>query len=181
MDTGNKESIATFGSGCFWCTEAVFERLDGVNKVVSGYSGGDVKNPSYREISTGRTGHAEVCQIHFDPGVISYEELLDVFFHTHDPTTLNRQGNDVGPQYRSVIFYHSDEQKRLAREARKTMDASGTFSDPIVTEITEFKSFYKAEDYHQDYFANNPKQPYCTFVVKPKVKKFEARFQDKLK
>jgi peptide-methionine (S)-S-oxide reductase len=181
MNEQNKPALATFGSGCFWCTEAVFERLEGVDKVVSGYSGGHVKHPSYKEVTTGRTGHAEVCQIHFDPALITYEELLDVFWHTHDPTTLNRQGNDRGPQYRSVIFYHDAEQQRLAEASKREMDASGTFKDPIVTEITAFEEFYIAEDYHQDYFANNPNQPYCTFVVKPKVEKFTAKYQDKLK
>lgn len=181
METGNKDTIATFGSGCFWCTEAVFERLGGVEKVISGYSGGEVKNPSYKEITTGRTGHAEVCQIHFDPDIISYDELLDVFWHTHDPTTLNRQGNDYGSQYRSVIFYHSEEQKRRAELSRSAMNASGSFSDPIVTEIIVFDNFHIAENYHQDYFDNNPSQPYCTFVVKPKVDKFKAKYQDKLK
>ncbi len=181
MGREQKDSIATFGSGCFWCTEAVFERLEGVEKVVSGYSGGTVKNPSYREVSTGGTGHAEVCRIYYNPNIISYEELLDVFWHTHDPTTLNRQGNDVGTQYRSVIFYHSEEQRRLAEASRAAVDASGTFSDPIVTEITAFSNFYKAEDYHQDYFENNPDQPYCTFIVRPKVDKFKAKYQDKLK
>lgn len=181
MESRETDMIATFGTGCFWCTEAVFERLEGVEKVISGYSGGSVKNPSYREITSGRTGHAEVCQIHYDPGIISYDELLDVFWNIHDPTTLNRQGNDVGPQYRSVIFYHSEEQKQLAEESRVAMNASDTFNDPIVTEITEFRNFYEAEDYHQDYFRNNPNQPYCTFIVKPKVEKFRAKFQDKLK
>ncbi|MFC2098236.1 peptide-methionine (S)-S-oxide reductase MsrA [Bacteroidota bacterium] len=178
-DTG--KPIATFGSGCFWCTEAVFERLEGVEKVVSGYSGGTVKNPSYKEISKGKTGHAEVCQIHYDPDIIGYDELLDVFWSTHDPTTLNRQGADVGTQYRSVIFYHSEEQKRMAEESLAAMENSGTYKDPIVTEVTGFTSFYEAEDYHQDYFLNNPNQPYCTFVVKPKVDKFKAKYQDKLK
>jgi peptide-methionine (S)-S-oxide reductase len=181
METKSEENVATFGSGCFWCTEAVFEGLKGVEKVVSGYSGGHVKNPSYREVTTGRTGHAEVCQIYFDPEIITYQELLDVFWHTHDPTTLNRQGNDVGPQYRSVIFYHTPGQKEAAEKSRAAMDASGTFDDPIVTEITEFNSFFEAEEYHQDYFLNNPGQPYCTFVVKPKVDKFRAKYQDKLK
>jgi peptide-methionine (S)-S-oxide reductase len=181
MKIENTEMLATFGTGCFWCTEAVFEGLEGVEKVTSGYSGGNVKNPSYKEICTGRTGHAEVCQIHFNPDIISFEELLEVFWHTHDPTTLNRQGNDVGPQYRSAIFYHSEDQKRLAGESKVAMNASGTFDDPIVTEITEFTGFYDAEDYHQDYFQNNPNQPYCSFVVKPKVEKFKAMYQDKLK
>jgi peptide-methionine (S)-S-oxide reductase len=181
MGQEHKDTVATFGTGCFWCTEAVFERLEGVTKVLSGYSGGDVKNPSYREVCNGRTGHAEVCQIYYDPELISYGELLDVFWHTHDPTTLNRQGNDVGTQYRSVIFYHSEEQKRLAEKSKAEMNASGTFDDPIVTEIAAFSNFYQAEDYHQDYFNNNPNQPYCTFIVKPKVDKFKAKYQDRLK
>jgi peptide-methionine (S)-S-oxide reductase len=181
MNEQNRYEIATFGSGCFWCTEAIFERLDGVDKVVSGYSGGHVKKPSYKEVTSGQTGHAEVCQIFFDPEVISYEELLDVFWHTHDPTTWNQQGNDHGPQYRSVIFYHDAEQQNLAEESKKHMAISGSFSDPIVTEINEFTDFYEAEDYHQDYFEKNPNQPYCTFIVKPKVEKFSAKYQDKLK
>jgi peptide-methionine (S)-S-oxide reductase len=181
MNEQKSYEVATFGTGCFWCTEAVFERLNGVDRVVSGYSGGHVKDPSYKEVTTGRTGHAEVCQVFFDPEVITYEELLEVFWHTHDPTTLNRQGNDIGPQYRSVIFYHNPEQRRLAEASKKQMDLSGTFSDPVVTEIAEFTDFYEAEDYHQDYFANNPRQPYCTYIVKPKVEKFTSKFQDKLK
>jgi len=181
MKTENNNTVATFGTGCFWCTEAVFERLEGVEKVISGYSGGNVKNPSYTEISTGRTGHAEVCQVWFDPEIISFEELLDVFWHTHDPTTLNRQGNDVGSQYRSAIFYHTAEQKEQAEESLKAINASESFDDPVVTEITEFSGFYEAENYHQDYFENNPSQPYCSFVVKPKVDKFKARYKDKLK
>ena len=181
MSQKNKLEVATLGSGCFWCTEAVFERLKGVEKVLSGFSGGKLKNPSYKEISTGRTGHAEVCQIWFDPSLITYEELLDVFWHTHDPTTLNRQGNDVGSQYRSVILYHSEEQKEAALRSKMEMDVKGTFGNPIVTEITAFEEFFKAEDYHQGYFENNPGQPYCSFVVKPKLRKFKAKFQDKLK
>ena len=181
MNDGLEYEVATFGSGCFWCTEAVFERLDGVIRVVSGYAGGHVKNPSYKEVTSGQTGHAEVCQVFFDPKVITYEELLDVFWHTHDPTTLNRQGNDHGPQYRSVIFYHNAEQQKLAENSKKQMAISGIFNDPIVTEIREFTDFYEAEDYHQDYFKNNPNQPYCTFIVKPKVEKFSMKYQDKLK
>jgi peptide-methionine (S)-S-oxide reductase len=181
MNDGLEYEVATFGSGCFWCTEAVFERLDGVIRVVSGYAGGHVKNPSYKEVTSGQTGHAEVCQVFFDPKVITYEELLDVFWHTHDPTTLNRQGNDNGPQYRSVIFYHNAEQQKLAENSKKQMAISGIFNDPIVTEIREFTDFYEAEDYHQDYFKNNPNQPYCTFIVKPKVEKFSMKYQDKLK
>ncbi len=181
MGDDDKLEVATFASGCFWCTEAVFETVKGVDKVVSGYTGGTVKNPSYSEVSSGRTGHAEACQIWFDPSQITYEELLEIFWHTHDPTTLNRQGNDVGTQYRSAIFYHSGEQKQAALKSKEEMDASGTFSDPIVTEIVPFETFYVAEDYHQDYFENNPGQPYCTVVVKPKVEKFKAHYQDKLK
>jgi peptide-methionine (S)-S-oxide reductase len=181
MNTENKLDVATLGAGCFWCTEAVFERLEGVEKVVSGYSGGSVQKPSYNNVVTGRTGHAEVCQIWFDPSLITFEELLDVFWNTHDPTTLNRQGNDVGTQYRSAIFYHTPEQRKAAVQSRRSMDASGAFSDRIVTEITEFEAFYEAEEYHQDYFNNNPGQPYCTYVVKPKVEKFKAKYQDMLK
>ncbi|MFN8697743.1 MAG: peptide-methionine (S)-S-oxide reductase MsrA [Flavobacteriales bacterium] len=175
------KEIATFGAGCFWCVEAIFQSLKGVEKVVSGYSGGAVKNPSYKEVCTGRTAHAEVVQITFDPSVISFAELLEVFFETHDPTTLNRQGADEGTQYRSAVFYHSDEQRRLAELAKKAGDESGNWSDPIVTEITAFTNFYSAEDYHQDYFAMNGEQPYCKMVVRPKVDKFKKKFQEKLK
>jgi peptide-methionine (S)-S-oxide reductase len=170
----------TLGSGCFWCTEAVFQQLKGVEKVVSGYSGGHVENPSYKQVITGRTGHAEVCQIHFDPEQISYEEILEVFFNTHDPTTLNRQGNDVGTQYRSVIFYHSEEQREIAERVKKELEATGTLRNPIVTEIVPFDRFYKAEDYHQNYFRNNPNQGYCRMVIAPKLRKFEKVFKLKL-
>jgi peptide-methionine (S)-S-oxide reductase len=173
--------IATFGSGCFWCTEAVFERLNGVRSVVSGYAGGTVKNPSYEQVCTGKTGHAEVTQITYDPKVITYDELLEVFWKTHDPTTLNRQGNDVGTQYRSVIFYHNEEQKRLAEKYKEELNKSGAWDKPIVTEITPFTNFYPAEGYHQDYYENNPHQGYCAFVIAPKVEKFEKVFKDKLK
>lgn len=179
--TEKKTEVATFGAGCFWCTEAVFERLEGVEKVISGYSGGHIKNPSYKEVCTGTTGHAEVTQIYFDPGIISYEDLLDVFWHTHDPTTLNRQGNDMGTQYRSVIFYHDDNQKRIAGESKRKIDISGIFEDPVVTEISPLINFFEAENYHQDYFNNNPNQPYCSVVISPKLKKFTAKYQDKLK
>jgi len=175
------KEIATFGAGCFWCVEAIFQSLKGVENVVSGYSGGTVKNPSYKEVCTGRTAHAEVVQITFDPAVISFAELLEVLFETHDPTTLNRQGADEGTQYRSAVFYHSDEQRRLAELAKKAGDESGNWSDPIVTEITAFTNFYSAEDYHQDYFAMNGEQPYCKMVVRPKVDKFKKKFQEKLK
>ncbi len=172
---------ATFGSGCFWCTEAYFDALEGVQSVVSGYSGGFVKNPSYKEVCTGRTGHAEVTRIVFDPAQISFAELLEVFWATHDPTTLNRQGNDVGPQYRSVIFYHTEQQQRIAEASKEAAEESGTWNAPIVTEISPLVNWYPAEDYHQDYFANNPNQPYCSMVIRPKMDKFKARFAEKLK
>jgi peptide-methionine (S)-S-oxide reductase len=172
---------ATFGSGCFWCTEAVFERLNGVHSVVSGYSGGKIEDPAYEEVCNGTTGHAEVTQITYDPDVITFDELLEVFWKTHDPTTLNRQGNDVGPQYRSVIFYHDDEQKQLAEKYKEELNKSGAWDKPIVTEISPLINFYNAEDYHQDYYANNPSQGYCTFVIAPKLEKLEKVFKDKLK
>jgi peptide-methionine (S)-S-oxide reductase len=172
---------ATFGAGCFWCTEAVFLNVKGVSKVVSGYSGGKVKNPSYREVCTGETGHAEVTQITFDPAVISYEDLLEVFWNTHDPTTLNRQGADVGTQYRSVVYYHSEEQKKVAEAYKKQLDASHVYKDPIVTEISPLKDFYAAEDYHQNYYALNANQGYCQYVIRPKVEKFRKQFASKLK
>jgi peptide-methionine (S)-S-oxide reductase len=173
--------FATFGAGCFWCVEAMFESLQGVHEAVSGYSGGHVKNPSYKEVCSGNTGHAEVVRIVFDPASISYEELLKAFFMAHDPTTLNRQGADVGTQYRSVIFFHDSEQERLAREVKSALDASGSFPSPIVTEISPAVTFYPAEDYHQEYFANNPNQPYCAMVVGPKLEKFRKVFRDRLK
>ncbi len=172
---------ATFGAGCFWCVEAVFQQLEGVHKVVSGYTGGTTANPNYRAVCMGMTGHAEVAQIESDPEVISYKELLEVFWQTHDPTTLNRQGNDTGTQYRSAIFYHSEEQQRIAEESKAEMDKSGMWNDPIVTEITQLDVFYPAEDYHQNYFQLNPRQPYCQFVIHPKMKKFTKDFKDKLK
>lgn len=181
--TNNMDSLqtATFGTGCFWCTEAIFKRLNGVVKVEAGYSGGKVENPTYEEVCTGTTGHAEVTQITYDPSIISYDELLEVFWKTHDPTTLNRQGNDVGPQYRSVIFYHNEEQKQLAEKYKAELNKSGAWDKPIVTEITPFTNFYPAEKYHQNYYDNNPAQPYCSFVITPKVEKFEKVFKDKLK
>lgn len=178
--TKNME-IATFGNGCFWCTEAIFQELKGVSKAVSGYMGGEVKDPTYKEVCSGTTGHAEVLQITYDPAVITFDELLEVFWETHDPTTLNRQGNDVGTQYRSAVFYHSDEQKQLASTYKTKLDASGAWNDPIVTEITEASTFYPAEDYHQEYFSLNGSQPYCNFVIRPKVEKFKKVFKDKLK
>ena len=171
----------TLGAGCFWCIEAVFQELKGVKKVESGYTGGSIKNPSYKEICTGRTGHAEVAQITYDPEVISFKELLEVFWQTHDPTTLNRQGNDVGTQYRSAIFYHNDEQKRTAEHYKQELDESGAFSNPIVTEITPLGDYYVAEDYHQNYYKYNSDQPYCAFVISPKMEKFRKAFENKLK
>lgn len=172
---------ATFGSGCFWCTEAVFQQLKGVHKVVSGYSGGHVKNPTYEQICTATTGHAEVVQVTFDPKVVSYAELLDAFWHSHDPTTPNRQGNDQGPQYRSVVFYHDDEQRALAEETKKKLDAANEFGAPIVTEIAPLTDFYSAEKYHQNYFNDNPGNPYCAYIIRPKVEKVRAKYADKLK
>jgi len=174
-------TLATFGSGCFWCTEAVFQNLEGVEKVESGYSGGRVKNPTYKEVCSGLTGHAEVIQVSYNPQKISFDELLEVFWMTHDPTTLNRQGADVGTQYRSVIYYHTDEQKKLAESYKNKLDAEGVFDNPIVTEISPFTEFYKAEDYHQNYFNLNGDAPYCSYVIQPKVEKFKKVFKDKLK
>jgi peptide-methionine (S)-S-oxide reductase len=178
--SGQKET-ATFGNGCFWCTEAIFKSLKGVETVESGYSGGKVNNPTYREVCTGETGHAEVIQITFDPAVISFRELLEVFWETHDPTTLNRQGADVGTQYRSVIFYHSPQQKEMADKYKAELNRENVFSKPVVTEITNFDKFYKAENYHQDYYANNSTQGYCQMVIVPKLEKFRKVFKDKLK
>jgi peptide-methionine (S)-S-oxide reductase len=174
-------SIATFGGGCFWCTEAVFQRVKGVEKVVSGYMGGKVKNPTYKEVTTGLTGHAEVIQITYNPSIISYDEILEIFWGTHDPTTLNRQGADVGTQYRSVIFYHNESQKQLAESYKKKLDSSGAFERTIVTEISPASAFYKAEDYHQNYFNLNSNVPYCTYVIQPKLDKFNKVFANKLK
>lgn len=167
--------LATFGGGCFWCTEAIFQRLPGVKSVASGYAGGKTENPSYEEVCSGRTGHAEVIQIEFDPAQLSFASLLDVFWHAHDPTTLNRQGADVGTQYRSIILYASEEQKKTAEKAKQT--ASSQFSNPIVTEIVPLKKFYKAERYHQNYFNNNPSAPYCSFVIRPKLDKVLKQLQ----
>lgn len=172
--------VATLGGGCFWCVEAVYQELQGVLKVESGYSGGTVSNPTYREVCSGATGHAEVIQVSFDPAIVPYSTILEVFFSVHDPTTLNRQGNDVGTQYRSVIYYHSEAQKAAAESAKANV-ATTIWDDPIVTEISPFDVFYKAEDYHQNYFKDNPSQPYCSFVVAPKVKKFREKYKALLK
>jgi len=171
----------TFGSGCFWCTEAIFQQVKGVEKVVSGYSGGHVVNPTYEQVCEKNTGHAEVCQLTFDPSQVSVDELLEIFWQTHDPTTLNQQGNDVGPQYRSVVFYHNEMQKQRAEFFLNELSKSGAYEKPIVTTIEPYKNFYKAENYHQDYYKQNGSQPYCYFVIRPKVEKFEKAFKDKMK
>jgi peptide-methionine (S)-S-oxide reductase len=173
--------LATFGGGCFWCTEAVFERLLGVISVTSGYSGGDVENPTYEEVCGGATGHAEAIQIAYDPSLVTFEQLLEVFFATHDPTTKDRQGADVGPQYRSVVFFCDEEQKRIATEVIRDLSASGAFEAPIVTEVAPYTSFWPAESYHQGYFDSNPSAGYCRAVIAPKVAKFEKVFADRLK
>ncbi|MBK9246871.1 MAG: peptide-methionine (S)-S-oxide reductase MsrA [Ignavibacteria bacterium] len=181
MITSAQIDTATLGAGCFWCVEAVFQNLDGVEKVISGYAGGNVSNPSYKEVCSGTTGHAEVCQITFNPQKISYEQLLEAFWGTHDPTTLNQQGNDKGTQYRSVVFYHSEAQHKIADDYKNQLIKSKTWNDPIVTEIVPITKFYPAEDYHQNYFNENSEQPYCQFVVRPKVEKFKKMFKEKLK
>ena len=176
-----KLETAIFAGGCFWCMEAVYQQLEGVESVTSGYAGGNVKNPSYREVTTGNTGHAEAVQIRYDPEKIGYRDLLEVFWKTHDPTTLNRQGPDIGPQYRSVIFYHNQEQQSLAKQSKEKMDRSGYYDDPIVTEIQPLENFYAAEDYHQDFYQNNPNQPYCRQWIDPKMEKLQEQFGKYLK
>jgi peptide-methionine (S)-S-oxide reductase len=176
----SKLEIATLGAGCFWCTEAVFLAVKGVTKVESGYSGGKVKNPTYREVCTGLTGHAEVTQITFDPGTISFEEILEIFWNTHDPTTLNKQGADEGTQYRSAVFYHNEGQKKIAEAYRQQLE-SHVYKNPIVTEISPLANYYPAEDYHQNYYALNTNQGYCQYVIRPKVEKFKKQFSTKLK
>ena len=172
---------ATLAGGCFWCTEAVFQRLEGVEKVISGFTGGSIKNPAYREMVTGRTGHAEAIEIHYNPEIIKFEELLLVFFATHDPTTLNRQQNDVGTQYRSGIFYHDEEQRKIAEEVIRLLTEEKSFEDPIVTEVTEASAFYVAETEHQDFYNQHRQQPYCQFIIDPKITKLNKLFSDKLK
>ncbi len=183
LDNNTMEGLelATFANGCFWCSEAVFQQLEGVSEVVSGYAGGTVKNPTYKEIGTGTTNHAEVIRITFDPKIISYSVLLEVFFSTHDPTTLNRQGADVGTQYRSAIFYHNEEQKIAAEKIIKALENEHVFEDAIVTEITPINNYYVAENYHQDYYINNKNQGYCRAVINPKLEKFRKKFKNKLK
>ncbi len=172
---------ATFGTGCFWCTEAMFESLDGVLSATSGYEGGETKNPTYKEVCSGETGHAECVEVVFDPKKVTYAELLEAFFRSHDPTQFNRQGADVGTQYRSVVFFHNEEQKRLAQTAKDELNKSEAYNRPIVTEISAASTFYPAEDYHQNYYANNPEQGYCSFVIAPKLDKFKKVFKEKLK
>lgn len=182
MDNGEtRRETATLAGGCFWCVEAVFDDLRGVHDVVSGYMGGAVQNPTYRQVCEGTTGHAEVVQVAFDPAEVSFREILEVFFTVHDPTTLNRQGADIGTQYRSAVFTHSPEQAQTARAVIAELDAQGVWDAPIVTEVTEASTFWPAEDYHQEYFANNPRQPYCQAVVAPKVAKFRKTFLERLK
>lgn len=174
-------TIATVAGGCFWCVEAVFERVEGVKAAVSGYTGGKEKNPTYEQVSAGRTSHAEAVQIYYDPEKVSYEKILEIFFATHDPTTLNRQGPDVGAQYRSAVYYHNEDQKKQAQNYIKTLNQSGKFNDPIVTEVTALNEFYEAEEYHQDYYEHNPTNPYIIGVTRPKIKKFEKEYKDLLK
>lgn len=176
-----KLETATFGAGCFWCVEAVFQEVAGVESVTSGYCNGHVKNPTYQEVCSGLTGHAEVCQIKFDPQKVTFDELLEVFWQTHDPTTLNRQGADAGTQYRSAVFYHDDQQRQAAEQRKKQLDEANIWPNPIVTEITEAEKFYPAEDYHKNYFKLNPNEGYCRFVIQPKVEKFRKVFKEKLK
>ena len=181
ITTGSARGVATLGGGCFWCLEAVYQELRGVEEVESGYSGGDVPNPTYREVCSETTGHAEVVRVTFDPTVVSYRDILEVYFTIHDPTTLNRQGADVGTQYRSVVFYHDEEQKRVAEEVISDLEAQGIWSNPIVTEVKPFGEFYVAEDYHQNYFRNNGFQPYCQVIIAPKVAKFRKEHLERLK
>jgi peptide-methionine (S)-S-oxide reductase len=177
----NKFETATLANGCFWCSEAIFKRLKGVKSVISGYSGGIVKNPSYDQVCAGKTGHAESIQIEFDPKVIPFERILEVFWHTHDPTTLNRQGNDVGTQYRSAIFYHNQKQKEIAEKSKNELEKEGMYHAPIVTEITPFSDFYEAEDYHKNYYDNNQDAPYCNFIIDPKVRKLLLKYRNDVK
>ena len=179
-DTTTHYDTATLGAGCFWCVEAIFQDLNGVISVASGYSGGGISNPTYREVCSGRTGHAEVCQIVYNPKILSFDELLEVFWTTHDPTTLNQQGADIGTQYRSAIFYHSDEQRKTAEEYKQKLNEANAYPNPIVTEIAPYTAFYKAEDYHQNYYNQNGSEPYCRIVIQPKVDKFKKVFKDKL-
>ena len=180
-EISNNIEVVTLASGCFWCTEAVFKRVNGVISAISGYSGGSVDNPSYEQVCSGRTGQAEAVQVRFDPSIISLEQILEIFFYTHDPTTVNRQGNDVGTQYRSAIFYNSQRQKDIANKIKNELGSKGIYSSSIVTEITPFSNFYQAEEYHKDYYDNNRSAPYCSYVIDPKVNKLMTKFSSKLK
>jgi peptide-methionine (S)-S-oxide reductase len=177
----NETEITTLANGCFWCTEAIFKKLKGIKSILPGYAGGTVKNPSYNQVCTGSTGHAESIQIKFDPTVISFEKILDIFWHTHDPTTLNRQGNDIGTQYRSAIFYHDEKQKEIAEKSKKELEEEHVYKDPVVTEISPFKNFYVAEDYHKDYYENHKNDPYCNFVIDPKLYKLLQKYGNEVK
>jgi peptide-methionine (S)-S-oxide reductase len=177
----NDLETATLANGCFWCTEAIFSRVKGIKSVMPGYSGGKTNNPSYEQVCTGITGHAEATQIEYDPKIISFEKILDIFWHTHDPTTLNRQGNDVGTQYRSAIFYHDENQKNIAEKSKTELEKEGVFKNPIVTEIVPFSNFYPAENYHKEYYENNRNAPYCSFVIDPKIQKLIQKYSDKIK
>jgi peptide-methionine (S)-S-oxide reductase len=183
--TNNKNNkdveIATIANGCFWCTEAIFSRVKGIKSVIPGYSGGTASNPSYEQVCTGITGHAEAIQIKFDPRIITFEKILNIFWHTHDPTTLNRQGNDAGTQYRSAIFYHDENQKKAAEKLKNELAEEGVFKDRIVTEITPFSNFYAAENYHKDYYENNRNAPYCSYVIDPKIEKLLLKYSDEIK
>lgn len=183
--TNNKNNkdveIATIANGCFWCTEAIFSRVKGIKSVIPGYSGGTASNPSYEQVCTGKTGHAEAIQIKFDPRIITFEKILNIFWHTHDPTTLNRQGNDAGTQYRSAIFYHDENQKKAAEKLKNELAEGGVFKDRIVTEITPFSNFYAAENYHKDYYENNRNAPYCSYVIDPKIEKLLLKYSDEIK
>ena len=177
----NNVETATLANGCFWCSEAVFQRLKGVKSILPGYAGGTIKNPSYGQVCTGKTGHTESIQIKFDPNVISFEKILDIFWHTHDPTTLNKQGNDVGTQYRSAVFYHDENQKKIAEDSKKDLSEKGIYKDPVVTEITPFTNFYVAENYHKNYYQNHSSEPYCSFVINPKIDKLFKQYRHQIK
>ena len=180
-NNNNETEIATLANGCFWCSEAIFKKIKGVKSILPGYAGGSLKNPSYDQVCTGMTGHAESIQIKFDPKSISFEKILDIFWHTHDPTTLNRQGNDIGTQYRSAIFYHDEKQKEIAEKSKKDLEKENVYKKPIVTEITPFKNFYVAEDYHKDYYENHKNDPYCNFVIDPKLYKLLQKYRNEVK
>jgi len=177
MNEQTKTETTTLANGCFWCTEAIYKRIKGIKSVIPGYAGGEIKNPTYNQVCMGTTGHAESIQLKFDPNIISFEKILDIFWNTHDPTTLNRQGNDIGTQYRSAIFYHDEKQREIAEKSKSDLEIKGIFEDPIVTEITPFKNFYVAEDYHKNYYDNHQQAPYCNFVIEPKIQKLFMKYE----